>query len=356
MQPGPKLPEGTGLAWPFSLATKGRRLATLAGSTVLVTGADGFIGSHLVERLLDEGARVRAFCLYNSNGSLGWLDELDEERRDALDVRLGDIRDAGLVGDAVAGVDLVFHLAALIAIPYSYLAPRSFVETNVTGTLNVLEAVRAAPGTRMVHTSTSEVYGTPDTVPIRESHPLKGQSPYSATKIAADKLCEAYGRSFETPVTVIRPFNTYGPRQSERAVIPTVLAQLLAGATSLRLGSLTPQRDFTYVDDTVEGFVRMGEAQLAPGEVVQLGTGHTVTIEDLVRLCCQVVGQEADVVTDECRVRPTESEVDILLSDPSHARTTIEWEPTVSLEEGIRRTAAWLDGRVDASTARRYQR
>lgn len=332
-------------------------MASLAGSTVLVTGADGFIGSHLTERLLEAGANVRAFCVYNSNGSLGWLDHLDEDRRQRLDVRLGDIRDAGFVGDTVAGVDIVFHLAALIAIPYSYLAPRSFVETNVTGTLNVLEAVRSSTVTRMVHTSTSEVYGTPDIVPIREDHPLRGQSPYSATKIAADKLCEAYARSFATPVTVLRPFNTYGPRQSARAVIPTALGQLLAGAPRLQLGSLTPQRDFTYVGDTVEGFLRMAEASLPPGEVVQLGTGQAITIGDLVRLCSEVVGREdVEIVADERRVRPAESEVDVLLSDPSRARRMIGWEPTVPLEEGLARTVSWFGDHVDPRTVGSYQR
>lgn len=324
--------------------------------TVLVTGADGFIGSHLTERLLDLGARVRAFCVYNSNGSFGWLDDLAEDRREALDLRLGDVRDAGFVHDAVAGVDVVFHLAALVAIPYSYLAPRSFVETNVTGTLNVLEAVRASPGTRMIHTSTSEVYGTPDVVPIREDHPVKGQSPYSASKIAADKLCEAYARSFSTPVTVLRPFNTYGPRQSARAVIPTVLGQLLAGRTELALGSLSPQRDFTYVADTVEGFVRMAEAALSPGEVVQLGSGHAVSVGDLVRLCCEIVDRDAEAVTDDERVRPRHSEVDVLLSDPVRARELLGWEPTVTLEDGLGRTAAWLESRIDLRRVASYQR
>lgn len=332
-------------------------MGSLAGSTVLVTGADGFIGSHLTERLLEVGAEVRAFCVYNSTGSLGWLDELDRDQRRSLDVRMGDIRDAGFVADAVAGVEVVFHLAALIAIPYSYLAPRSFVETNVTGTLNVLEAVRSSGVARMVHTSTSEVYGTPDVVPIREDHPLKGQSPYSATKIAADKLCEAYARSFSTPVTVLRPFNTYGPRQSARAVIPTVLGQLLAGASRLHLGSLTPQRDFTYVGDTVDGFLRMAEASLSPGEVVQLGTGQTIAIGDLVRLCSEAVGREdVEIVADERRVRPAESEVDVLLSDPSRARRMIGWEPTMPLAEGLARTAAWLGDHVDPRTAGEYQR
>lgn len=331
-------------------------MSGLEGVPVLVTGADGFIGSHLVERLLDEGADVRAFCLYGSNGSLGWLDGLDPARRAQLDVRLGDVRDARFVREAVRGVDVVFHLAALIAIPYSYQAPASFVDTNVTGTLNVLEAVRDAGTRRMVQTSTSEVYGTPETVPITEDHPLHGQSPYSATKIAADMLCESYARSFSTPVVTLRPFNTYGPRQSARAVIPTILGQLLAGAEEVRLGSLDPKRDFTYVADTVDGFVRMAQADLEPGSVVQLGTGRTVTIGDVFEACCEVTGSHAVPVVEEQRVRPERSEVQVLLSDPSRAASLLGWKPEVSLEEGLRRTADWLRGRVDATTAASYHR
>jgi NAD dependent epimerase/dehydratase len=324
--------------------------------SVVVTGSDGFIGSHLVERLLDEGAQVRALCLYNSEGSLGWLDSLEPGRREEIDVRLGDIRDPGFVRDLVDGQELVLHLAALIAIPYSYVAPRSFVETNVLGTQNVLEAVRAA-GCRMINTSTSEVYGTPDEIPIRESHALKGQSPYSASKIAADKLCEAYALSFGTQVATLRPFNTFGPRQSLRAVIPTVLAQLLARADTIHLGSLGPRRDFTYVSDTVDGFIKAATHDLVPGEVVQLGTGTTVSIGELVELCQQVAGTSVDVTTDEERVRPAGSEVEVLLSDPSRAAERIEWTPTVDLEEGLRRVVAWLEQRVlNADKARHYHR
>lgn len=322
----------------------------------LVTGADGFIGSHLVESLLAEGADVRAFCVYNSNGSLGWLDGLDRERRAALDVRLGDIRDPRLVRTAVEGMDIVFHLAALIAIPYSYQAPASFVETNVMGTVNVLEAVRDFGTERLVHTSTSEVYGTPATVPTTEDHPLRGQSPYSASKIGADKMCEAYARSFATPVVTLRPFNTYGPRQSARAVIPTILGQLLAGASRVTLGSLAPQRDFTFVTDTVEGFLRAGRSDLDPGTTVQLGTGDAVSIGELFALCCAVVGVEAEPVTDPDRVRPPGSEVGILLSDPARAAELLDWKPMVGLEAGLARTADWLRGRADLDTASRYQR
>ena len=331
-------------------------MGLLDGQKVVVTGADGFIGSHLVERLLDEGASVRALCLYNSDGSFGWLDSLAQERRDAIDIRLGDIRDPGFVRDLVEGQEVVLHLAALIAIPYSYLAPRSFVETNVLGTQNVLEAVRAAD-CRMVNTSTSEVYGTPDEVPIRETHALKGQSPYSASKIAADKLCEAYALSFGTQVATLRPFNTFGPRQSLRAVIPTVLAQLLAGAETIHLGSLSPRRDFTYVSDTVDGFIRAVTTGLTPGEVIQLGTGTSVSIGELVHMCQQVVGTQVAVTTDEERVRPPGSEVEVLLSDPSHATDRLGWTPSVSLADGLANTAMWLGKRaLSPERATQYHR
>jgi NAD dependent epimerase/dehydratase len=323
---------------------------------VLVTGADGFIGSHVAEAMLDAGWDVRAFCLYTSNGTHGWLAELPADRHAALDVRLGDVRDERAVREAVRGCDLVLHLAALIAIPYSYEAPGAYVDTNVRGTLHVLEAARDH-GVRVVNTSTSEVYGTPRTVPIREDHPLRGQSPYSATKIAADKLCESYALSFGTPVTTLRPFNTFGPRQSLRAVIPTVLGQLLAGAEEVRLGALAPRRDFTYVEDTAAGFVAMARAELEPGTTVQLGTGHAVSVGELVELCCEVTGRtDARVVEEAARVRPDRSEVQVLLSDPSLARERLRWTPRVALREGLARTADWLAGRVDEATAARYHR
>jgi UDP-glucose 4-epimerase len=333
---------------------------SLAGRTVLVTGSDGFIGSHVVERLVAEGARVRAFCVYTSTGSQGWLEESElfqaALRDGRAEVVLGDIRDPEHVASAVDGADVVLHLAALIAIPYSYVAPRSYVETNIIGTLNVLEAVRRHGTPRLVHTSTSEVYGTPEEVPITESHPLRGQSPYSATKIGADKLCESYALSFGTPVTVLRPFNTFGPRQSFRAVIPTVLSQLLAGADEVRLGALSPQRDFTFVTDTADGFVRAALADVAPGTTIQLGTGRTVSIGDVVELCRSVTGSKAQVVTDEERLRPDGSEVEILLSDPAAARERLGWAPTVTLENGLALTAEWLRPRVDPATAGRYHR
>ena len=321
---------------------------------VLVTGADGFIGSHLTEALLDAGAKVRGFCLYDSNGSWGWLDGLAAERRAQLDVRLGDIRDARFVEAACEGIDTVFHLAALIAIPYSYQAPESFIDTNVKGTLNVLEGVRRAACRRMVQTSTSEVYGTPATLPIRETHPLQGQSPYSASKIAADKFCEAYYRSFSVPVVTLRPFNTYGPRQSTRAVLPTILTQLLAGETKVQLGSLDPKRDFTYVGDTVQGFLRAAEVDAIEGEVIQLGTGETVSIGELFETACRALGVKAQVSQDAQRLRPAGSEVMVLLSAPDKARERLGWQPELSLVEGLKRTADWLEVNLSRFQQGRY--
>jgi NAD dependent epimerase/dehydratase len=327
---------------------------TWSGKRVMVTGADGFIGSHLVERLVALGANVRAFCLYNSNGSLGWLDGADDAVRSALDVRLGDIRDARFVEEACRDVDTVFHLAALIAIPYSYHAPSSFVDTNVTGTLNVLEAVRRAGCRRLVQTSTSEVYGTPATLPIVETHPLQGQSPYSASKIAADKMCEAYFRSFQVPVVTLRPFNTYGPRQSTRAVLPTILVQLMAGKSEIALGRLDPRRDLTFVSDTVEGLVKAGEASGVEGEEIHLGTGRTISIGELFDIACKVTGRSARAVQQDARLRPDASEVMVLLSDPTKARARLGWQATVSIEEGVARTARWLESHGHLYNAERY--
>lgn len=320
---------------------------SLEGKAVLVTGADGFIGSHLTEALVRAGARVRAFCIYNSNGSLGWLDEADPDIQGAIDVRLGDIRDARFVEAACEGTEIVFHLAALIAIPYSYRAPSSFVETNVSGTLNVLEGVRRAECRRLIQTSTSEVYGTPETLPIAETHPLRGQSPYSATKIAADKLCEAYYSSFGTPVTVLRPFNTYGPRQSARAVIPTILSQLIAGRRSIELGSVTPKRDLTYISDTVAGFLAAAEAPDIDGETIQLGTGETHSIAEVFAAACRALSVEASIAASQERVRPERSEVMVLQSDPSRARDLLGWRATVSLEEGLSATAEWISANLN---------
>ena len=320
---------------------------TWSGRSVLVTGADGFIGSHLTERLVTEGARVRAFCNYNSQGSLGWLDGSEADVRAVLDVRLGDIRDRAFVERSCEGVEVVFHLAALIAIPYSYHATQSYVDTNVHGTLNVLEGVRRARCARMIHTSTSEVYGTPETLPIRETHALRGQSPYAATKIAADKLCEAFYCSFETPVVVLRPFNTYGPRQSARAIIPTILSELLSGANEVSLGNLHPRRDLTYVGDTVAGFLAAGTQSGLDGQLIQLGTGRAESIRDVFDAAQRAVGKTAKAVTRAERVRPARSEVDVLQSDPTLALRLLNWKAKVSLEEGLSATVAWMRSHLD---------
>jgi NAD dependent epimerase/dehydratase len=319
---------------------------TLHNVPVLVTGADGFIGSHLVERLVRDGARVRAFCMYTSQTSWGWLDDLPDAARHLLDVRFGDIRDARFVEACCEGIEVAFHLAALIAIPFSYVAPESVLDTNVRGTLNVLEAVRRHRVRRLVHTSTSEVYGTPTTLPIRETHPLNAQSPYAASKVAADQLALSYHRSFETPVTIIRPFNTYGPRQSTRAVLQTLLVQLLEGRTEIELGRLDTRRDLTFVEDTVDGLVRGGTTAGLEGETIQLGTGRSVSVAEMLDLACRVLERPARAVLDPRRMRPAGSEVMVLESDPSRARQKLGWVAAVSLEDGLRRTAEWLRPRL----------
>ena len=314
----------------------------LEGVPVMVTGADGFIGSHLVERLVAEGARVRAFCVYNSRGSIGWLEDADPAVRAALDVRMGDIRDKAFVDHATQGVEIVFHLAALIAIPYSYVAVESFVDTNVHGTLNVLEAARRAGARRVIVTSTSEVYGTPEDLPIRETHPYNAQSPYAATKVAADQLALAFHRSYDLPVVVLRPFNTYGPRQSERAVLPTMLRQLLAGQGEIRLGRLDTRRDLTFVGDTVDGFLRAAAAPAIEGRVIQLGTGRAETIGELFDIARRLTGSNATVVQDPARLRPDASEVMALQSDPALAGELLGWEARTGLEAGLAATIEWL--------------
>ncbi len=307
--------------------------------TVLVTGAGGFIGSHLAERLVDEGARVRALVHYNASGTWGWLDR--SPRAAEMDVVAGDLGDRDSVRRAVKGCEIVFHLGALIAIPYSYDAPASYVRTNVEGTLNVLQAARELGTARVVHTSTSEVYGTARHVPIDEAHPLQGQSPYSASKIGADKLAEAFHLSFGLPVVTVRPFNTFGPRQSARAVIPTIITQCLT-ADVVRLGSLTPTRDFNYVADTADGFLRAAEAPAAVGRTVNLGSGREISIGDVARLIARLAGREITIETDAKRLRPDASEVERLLADNTLAGTLLGWKPRVGLEEGLERTIAWM--------------
>jgi dTDP-glucose 4,6-dehydratase len=316
----------------------------MKGIQVLVTGAGGFIGSHLAERLVEDGARVRALVHYNAQGRAGWLDH--SPRRGDLEVVTGDLADRDSVRAAVAGVEVVFHLGALIAIPYSYQAPLSYVRTNLEGTLNVLQAVREAGVRRMVQTSTSEVYGTARQVPIREDHPLQGQSPYSASKIAADKMAEAFHAAYGVPVVTLRPFNTFGPRQSARAVIPTIMAQCLAGGP-VRLGNLAPTRDLVFVADTVDGFIRAGSVPGIEGRTVHLGTGREIAIGDLAALIARIAGKPLDLETEARRLRPGPSEVERLLSDPALARTLLGWEARVSLEEGLERTLAWVAAHAD---------
>lgn len=318
-------------------------LTSLVEKHVLVTGADGFIGSHLVEHLIAAGARVRAFVYYNSWNSVGWLADLPPEVRRDVEVMVGDVRDAERVHQAVENCDFVFHLSSLIGIPYSYDAPRSYVETNVIGTLNVLEACRRSERLiRLVHTSTSEVYGSAQTVPISEDHPLVGQSPYSATKVAADKLAESYHLSFELPVVTARPFNTFGPRQTPRAVIPTIANQLLSSAEKLTLGALTPTRDFNYVADTVRAMTALAICPQAGGQVVNIGTGQEWSIEQTARLLMKVCHRELPIVAAEERIRPTASEVNRLVADNRRLRELTGWEPQVPFLEGLAQTVEWI--------------
>ncbi|HSB29547.1 MAG TPA: NAD-dependent 4,6-dehydratase LegB [Pyrinomonadaceae bacterium] len=309
------------------------------GQRVLVTGAAGFIGSHLTERLVELGASTRALVHYNSAGSWGWLDE--SPIKDDIEVVLGDIRDRDSVDQAIANIDIVFHLAALIAIPYSYNAPLSYVRTNVEGTLNVLQSSRNANVTRIVHTSTSEVYGTARSVPISEEHPLQGQSPYSASKIGADKIAESFHLSFDLPVVTVRPFNTYGPRQSARAVIPTIITQCLS-QPQIKLGNLEPTRDLTFVADTVEGFVKAGEAVAAVGEVINLGTGREISIGNLAKTILKTMGTNIPIVSESQRLRPENSEVERLCADNRKASELLGWQPRYTLEEGLALTVEWL--------------
>ncbi len=328
-------------------------MLSLAGRSVLVTGAGGFIGGHVVERLVRDGARVRALCRYNSRNERGTLDWLPAEVTADLDVVLGELRDVESVSDAVAGMDVVIHLGAQIAIPYSYVNPRDFVEVNVLGTLNVAEAARRHGVTRVVHTSTSEVYGSAQTVPMTEAHPLEPQSPYAASKLAADKLIDSYHRSFDLPACVVRPFNTYGPRQSARAIIPTIISQALAGST-VRLGSLTPRRDLTFVADTAAGFVAAATAEDAVGRTIQLGANHDVSVGDLVRLVGEVLGRELSVETDPRRVRPEASEVVRLISGPFLAEEVLGWRAEVPLSEGLAQTIAWMERNAERYRASDY--
>lgn len=317
-----------------------------SGQSVLVTGAGGFIGSHLCERLVRAGATTRAFVRYESRAGHGWLDSLPADVRDALQVTVGDIRDSASVARAVDGCNIVLHLAALIGIPYSYAAPESYVSTNITGTLNVLMAARARSIERLVCISTSEVYGTARHVPVSEEHPLSGQSPYAATKIGADQLALSFYRSFDLPVAIARPFNTYGPRQSARAVIPTIVSQIASGRTRIELGSLHPTRDFTYVADTVGGLMAIAGTPAAVGEAVNIASGFEISVGDLAALAAEVMHAEIEIMQDPARVRPQDSEVDRLLASNEKAARLVGWSPDYAGRDGLRRgleeTAAWF--------------
>ncbi len=313
---------------------------------VLVTGADGFIGSHLVESLIDSGYEVRAFCIYNSQGSWGWLDSLPQNKKSQIEVFLGDIRDQQCLREALLGCHIVFHLAALIAIPYSYRAPGSYIDTNIHGTLNVLQASRDLQTPHVIHTSTSETYGTAQFVPITEEHPLVAQSPYAASKIGADQLALSYWRSFDTPVSVLRPFNTYGPRQSTRAVIPTIITQIASGNREISLGSISPTRDFNFVADTVNAFLYVANSPQSIGKVLNCASNFEISIGDTARLISEVLNAEIEIISDEQRFRPPSSEVNRLFGDNTLIKSVTGWEPAFSglegLKKGISITAEWF--------------
>ncbi len=317
---------------------------------VLVTGADGFIGSHLCELLLEHGYDVRAFVYYNSFNSWGWLDSLDKNKKSKIDIFSGDIRDPNGVREAMKGIDEVFHLAALIAIPFSYHSPDSYVDTNIKGTLNVLQASRELNTKRILITSTSEVYGTAKYVPIDENHPFQGQSPYSATKIGADRIAESFYRSFDLPLTIVRPFNTYGPRQSARAVIPTIITQLLCGEKQIKLGSLTPTRDFNYVKDTANGFFEISKSEKTIGEEINIATSKEISIKDLASEIIRQINKDATIICDEERLRPEKSEVNRLLGSNEKIKKLTNWEPKFTFAEGIKETIDWF--RVPENLAR----
>lgn len=314
----------------------------LRNKKVLVTGSDGFIGSHLVEALKESGCSVRAFVLYNSFNSWGWLDTFSKETLKDIEIFQGDIRDPNIVRNAVKGMDAVFHLAALIAIPFSYNSPDSYIDTNVKGTLNILQACRDANIERLVVTSTSEVYGTAQYVPIDEKHPLQGQSPYSASKIAADKIAESFYRSFGMPVVIARPFNTYGPRQSARAIIPTIITQLFSDKKNIELGALHPTRDFVYVKDTVAGMIKLAETDKAVGKEVNISTGTEISIENLAKKIITISGHDACIKTEKDRLRPNNSEVERLLGDNKKLFELTGWKPNYILDQGLEATISWF--------------
>ena len=324
----------------------------LKNKKVLVTGADGFIGSHLAEALIEEGCRVKAFVYYNSFNSWGWLESIPRDKLKEIEIFAGDVRDPNGVRTAIKGTEVVFHLAALIGIPFSYHSPDSYVDTNIKGTLNILQACREGDVEKIVVTSTSEVYGTARYTPIDEKHPFQGQSPYSASKIGADRIAESFYRSFDVPVAIARPFNTYGPRQSARAVIPTIITQLLSGKKTIRLGSAHPTRDLVYVKDTVRGFIAIAKSDKTVGEEINIAMQKEISVGELARKLIGIINPDARVVTDKTRLRPKKSEVERLLGSNEKIRRLTKWEPRYSLDEGLKETVKWFS---DTGNARRYK-
>ena len=314
----------------------------LKGKKVLVTGAEGFIGSHLTERLVELGAEVTALVQYNSFNNWGWIDSFDKNVLDSIKVETGDIRELDGMNRIVKGNEVVFHLAALIAIPYSYLSPMAYVRTNVEGTTNVLEACRNHGVEKIMHTSTSETYGTALYVPIDEKHPMQGQSPYSASKIGADMIAESFYRSFNMPIATVRPFNTYGPRQSARAVIPTIISQILSGKKEIKLGSLTPTRDFNYVKDTAEAFIKIAESDNTIGQVINAGSNYEISIGDTVKKIINILGEDIKIICDENRLRPEKSEVNRLWADNTKIKQLTDWAPKYTIDEGLAETVEWI--------------
>ncbi len=324
----------------------------LTGKKILVTGADGFIGSHLTEKLVDDGYNVKAFVYYNSFNSWGWLDSLPADKLKKIDIFTGDIRDPNGVRIAIKGCDIVFHLAALIAIPFSYQSPDSYVDTNIKGTLNILQAAKDFEIKKVLVTSTSEVYGTAQYVPIDEKHPYQGQSPYSATKIGADRIAESFYKSFNLPVTIVRPFNTYGPRQSARAVIPTIITQLLSGKNEIKLGSLHPTRDLLYVKDTVNGFINIAESEQTAGEEINIATQSEISVGDLAQKIIDIINPSAVIKSDDMRKRPDKSEVERLFGCNEKIKQMTQWNQKYELDAGLHETIAWFR---DSENLKKYK-
>lgn len=326
----------------------------LKNKKIFITGAEGFIGSHLLELLIKEGAQITSMVQYNSFNKWGWIDTFSKEIKDNMNIVLGDIRDFDGLNKIIRGNEIIFHLAALIAIPYSYQSPMAYVKTNIEGTLNVLESARVNGLEKIIHTSTSETYGTAEYVPIDEKHPLKGQSPYSASKIAADKIAESYFCSYNLPIVTARPFNTYGPRQSARAIIPTIISQILSGQKKIYLGDLTPTRDFNYVKDTARGFIEISKSDEVIGEVLNIGTGQEISMHDLVKKIIEIIGTEVEIIRDESRIRPQKSEVKRLLASNKKIIEKTNWKPEYTIEDGLEETINWIRNNMDIFKSNLY--